>query len=205
MGNLRLAIAALIFGSFACTLAQETGSLPEQAAPPALTRPPVGGPARERPAVDSMNRPDPNSPAQAGRNALWKYLDDIADKDTAARRVEMAKITTRAQAEARQQEVRAKVLALMGGGFVKTPLNAKVVGSTQLDGFRIEKVVYESQPKFYVTALFYVPDNVTNARGGKVPTAGAGQNSSGSFDSGRSAASARDDDVWWEVVNCRRL
>ena len=112
-----------------------------------------------------MGRPaDPNSPAQAGRNALYKYLDDIADKDTAVRREQIAGITTRAQAELRQQEVRARILDLMGGGFARTPLNAKVVGTTQMDGFRIEKVLYESQPGFYVTALFYVPTPVTNAK-----------------------------------------
>ena len=58
----------------------------------------------------------------------------------------------------RQQEVRSKILELMGGGFERTPLNAKVMGETQMEGFRIEKVVYESQPGFYVTALLYVPD-----------------------------------------------
>jgi cephalosporin-C deacetylase-like acetyl esterase len=106
-----------------------------------------------------MGRPaDPKSPEQVGRQALYQYLDDIADKDTAERRAEVAKITTKAQAEARQQEVRVKMLELMGGGFKRTPLNAKVVGTTQMDGYRIEKVLYESQPNFYVTALLYVPD-----------------------------------------------
>jgi len=111
-----------------------------------------------------MGRPnDPNSPAQAGRNALYKYLDDIAAKDEAGRRDAMAKITTRAEAEARQAEVRQKLLALMGGGFAKTPLNAKVLGSTQMDGFRIEKVIFESQPQFFVTALLYLPEGVVHS------------------------------------------
>ena len=111
-----------------------------------------------------LNRADPNSPAQAGRNALSKYLDDIAAKDEGARSEAIAKITTRAQAETRQQEVRARILDLLGGSFQKTPLNAKVLGSTQIPGeagqpgFRIEKILYESQPKFYVTALLYLPE-----------------------------------------------
>jgi cephalosporin-C deacetylase-like acetyl esterase len=106
-----------------------------------------------------MGRPaDANSPEQLGRSALYKYLDDIVAKDEAVRRSQIAGITTRAQAELRQQEVRSRILDLMGGGFQRTPLNAKVTGSTQMDGFRIEKVVYESQPNFFVTALLYVPD-----------------------------------------------
>lgn len=115
--------------------------------------------APARPALPPLAKADPNSPAQAGRNALYQYLDDIAAKDEVARRAEIAKITTRDQAITRQQEVRHKLLDLMGGNFQRTPLNAKVLGSTQMDGYRIEKVVFESQPQFYVTALLYLPDN----------------------------------------------
>ncbi|HEX3570770.1 MAG TPA: acetylxylan esterase [Acidobacteriaceae bacterium] len=109
--------------------------------------------------VVAQSAPAPKAAADnSGRAQLNEYLDGIAARETAARRAEIAKITTREQAEARQQMVRAKMLELMGGSLEKTPLNARVVGSTQLDGFRIEKVVYESQPKLYVTALFYLPD-----------------------------------------------
>jgi cephalosporin-C deacetylase-like acetyl esterase len=114
-------------------------------APPRTTAPP---PARS----------DPNSPANIGRTQLTNYLDDIAAKETAARRATIAAITTRAQAEARQREVRKKILALIGGLPEKTPLNAKSLGTTQAEGFRIEKILYESQPNFPVTALLYLPD-----------------------------------------------
>jgi len=39
----------------------------------------------------------------------------------------------------------------------KTPLNARVTGMIDADDYRIEKVVYESRPRFYVTANLYVP------------------------------------------------
>jgi cephalosporin-C deacetylase-like acetyl esterase len=103
-------------------------------------------------------RSDPNSPSNIGRTELTNYLDDIAAKETATRRATIAAITTRAQAEARQREVRKKILSLIGGLPEKTPLNAKVLGSTQADGFRIEKILYESQTNFRVTALLYLPD-----------------------------------------------
>jgi cephalosporin-C deacetylase-like acetyl esterase len=93
-----------------------------------------------------------------GRAELNKYLDGIAAQETAARRASIAEIKTRAQAEARQREVRKKILTLIGGLPEKTPLKAKVLGSTQADGFRIEKILYESQPNFLVTALLYLPD-----------------------------------------------
>jgi cephalosporin-C deacetylase-like acetyl esterase len=104
------------------------------------------------------NHPDPNSPSNIGRTELTNYLDDIAAKQTAGRRATVAAITTRAQAEARQREVRKKLLTLIGTLPEKTPLSAKSLGTTQADGFRIEKILYESQPNFPVTALLYLPD-----------------------------------------------
>ena len=119
--------------------------------------------APQRPAA---TRPDPNSPANIGRTQLTNYLDDIAAKETAARRETVAAITTRAQAEARQREVRKKILTLIGGLPEKTPLSAKVLDSTQADGFRIEKILFESQPNFPVTALLYLPDAKPAAKPG---------------------------------------
>lgn len=40
----------------------------------------------------------------------------------------------------------------------RTPLNARVTGVLQRAGYRIEKVVFESRPRFYVTAHVYVPE-----------------------------------------------
>jgi cephalosporin-C deacetylase-like acetyl esterase len=105
-----------------------------------------------------VRKDNSNSPANIGRTQLTNYLDDIAAKETAARRTTIASITTRAQAEARQREVRQKILTLIGGLPEKTPLNAKVLGTTQAEGFRIEKILYQSQPNFPVTALLYLPD-----------------------------------------------
>ncbi|MEQ1932382.1 MAG: hypothetical protein ABL962_00685, partial [Fimbriimonadaceae bacterium] len=41
----------------------------------------------------------------------------------------------------------------------RTPLNARETGRIKRDGYRIEKVVFESRPQFYVTAHVYVPDH----------------------------------------------
>ncbi len=47
------------------------------------------------------------------------------------------------------------------GGFPeKTPLNARITGGFARDGYRVEHLVYESQPQFYVTANVYVPTGV---------------------------------------------
>jgi cephalosporin-C deacetylase-like acetyl esterase len=95
---------------------------------------------------------------QAGRKALDDYLDGIAARDEAQRAAVMATIHTRAEAEARQQEVREKILSLIGQLPERTPLDAKVLGETRAGGFTIRKVLFDSQPNFPVTALLYVPD-----------------------------------------------
>ena len=73
-----------------------------------------------------------------------------------ARRRSLA-ITTPEALSARRQFVRDHMLQAIGGLPERTPLNAKIVGVLQRDGYRIEKVIFESQPKFYVTANLYVP------------------------------------------------
>lgn len=47
----------------------------------------------------------------------------------------------------------------------KTPLNARMTGTIQRNGYRIEKVVFESRPNFFVTAHVYVPNTIR----GKLP------------------------------------
>lgn len=44
-------------------------------------------------------------------------------------------------------------------GWKKTPLNSKVTGEIRCQGYRIEKVIFESQPNHHVTGNLYVPTN----------------------------------------------
>lgn len=102
-----------------------------------------------------------SKPADAGRVRINQYLDGIAAKYTAQRAQAVAAIHTRAQAEARQAEVRRKILELIGGLPERTPLHAQVTGEAQEGGFSIRKVLFESQPGLRVTALLYVPSGKT--------------------------------------------
>lgn len=103
----------------------------------------------------------------SGRKQLDDTLDGIAAQFTAQRAAAVGAISTRAQAEARQAEVRHRIVALLGGLPQRTPLHAQVTGESKLDGFTIRKVVFESQPGFRVTGLLYVPSGQT--AGGKRP------------------------------------
>jgi cephalosporin-C deacetylase-like acetyl esterase len=46
----------------------------------------------------------------------------------------------------------------VGGMPERTPLNPKVVGTVHRQGYRVEKIIFESQPKHYVTGLLFLPD-----------------------------------------------
>jgi hypothetical protein len=122
-------------------------------------------------AVASTPQARTTNPANQGRLELDQYLDGIAAQFEANRAARVAAIQTRAQAQARQVKVRAQILSLIGALPVRTPLNARVVGETQADGFRIRKLIFESQPNFYVTALLYVPDG--QAAGNTPPSLGS--------------------------------
>jgi len=57
-------------------------------------------------------------------------------------------------------ELRQKLLQMIGGlPQVKTDLRPRVTGRIQMDGFTIEKLLFQSLPGVYVTALLYVPDD----------------------------------------------
>jgi hypothetical protein len=107
----------------------------------------------------SASRPGQESggPADAGRSQLNASLDRIASGYTAERAKAVAAIQSQSEAEARQEAVRKKLLALIGSLPKRTPLNARSLGETQAEGFRVRKVIFESQPNFYVTALLYLP------------------------------------------------
>lgn len=70
----------------------------------------------------------------------------------------IASLTDEASIKARQRWTRETFWKLVGGEPKKTPLNAKVTRTIQKEKFRIECVVFESQPKVYVTGNLYIPN-----------------------------------------------
>ncbi len=59
---------------------------------------------------------------------------------------------------ARQARLRAKFLAAIGGLPERTPLAPRVTGVLARDDWRVEKVLFESRPKFFVTGALFLPD-----------------------------------------------
>jgi len=68
------------------------------------------------------------------------------------------------QIAAYQKRLREKFLEAIGEFPARTPLKAKVTGSVRREGYRVEKVIFESQPKLYVTAALFLPDGCSAKR-----------------------------------------
>jgi dienelactone hydrolase len=88
---------------------------------------------------------------------LPDYLRRQAERAYRFRNSELAKLTTAAAIHERQRWVTETFWKLVGGIPERTPLNARTVGSFEREGYRLEKIVYESQPNFHVSANLYIP------------------------------------------------
>jgi len=89
-----------------------------------------------------------------------KYQTETAWGQDDQRRKSWENIGTEKDLLQVQSEIRKRLLTMLGGfPSEKTPLHARVTGQIPMDGFHIEKLIFESLPGIYVTALVYVPDD----------------------------------------------
>ncbi|MCL4850550.1 MAG: acetylxylan esterase [Bryobacteraceae bacterium] len=94
---------------------------------------------------------------------LRGYLTGLAKQQLAARREKIAGIRTRGDVETRQTEVRRTLLKFIGGlPDQKTQLNVRTTGTLERNDYRVDKIIFESQPGLYVTANLYVPRTGTS-------------------------------------------
>lgn len=57
-----------------------------------------------------------------------------------------------------QRRLKEEFVSRIGGFPEPTPPNPQVVGSLQRRGYRVEKIIFESQPRHFVTAALFLPD-----------------------------------------------
>ena len=91
------------------------------------------------------------------REMLPNYLNRIAISLLEQRKRTVSQISAAAEVARRKAYIRERMLSALGGLPERTPLNPRVVGVLDRDGYRVEKVIFESQPQFYVTGNLYVP------------------------------------------------
>ena len=111
----------------------------------------AAGTAEDLRALDPARYPQPE-------RMLSSYLHEIAALQLNTRRADVDSITSKAAYDNRKARLRAAATRMVGGlADERNPLNARVTGSLDRDGYRVEKVIYESRPRFYVTANLYIP------------------------------------------------
>lgn len=99
-----------------------------------------------------------------GHMVIDYYVERLRAKRE-VRRAIFEGMKTREDALRYRDYVRATVATAFGSLPKRVPLNAEVTGTIQCDGYRIEKVKFQSRPEFWVTANLYIPDGLQ----GKAP------------------------------------
>ncbi len=98
-------------------------------------------------------------------NAMYKSSCHFAFQQLQEREAGITQLHTLDEYLKRQEAVKKKLLKLVGPLPEKTPLNARVTGVIQKEDYRVEKVIYESLPGYYVTAALFIPQDLK----GKAP------------------------------------
>ena len=88
---------------------------------------------------------------------MKRYLTEQANTLLQERKARYETLKTEATIQAYQEDLHAFFVQQLGGFPERTPLNPQLVGQGETEWFRYEKVIFESRPKFYVTAILYLP------------------------------------------------
>ena len=92
--------------------------------------------------------------------AYLRYQAEMAWRQDDERRKLWAQIRTEDDLRRVQRKMEQDLLAMLGSlPSQRTPLRPRITGRIPMDGYHIEKLIYESLPGIYVTALVYVPED----------------------------------------------
>jgi len=91
-------------------------------------------------------------------NSLYHYLTAEAYKLLEKRSAAVSQLNTIDEWQKRQAEVHQTMWNMMGQFPEKTPLNVKITGKLKKNGYRVENLIYESLPGYYVTASLFIPE-----------------------------------------------
>ena len=116
--------------------------------------------AAQGPPAEAFRVLPPTTTEGPAITSYLKYQTEMAWDQDGQRRKVWENIRTEQDLLRVQEQIRQQLLTMLGGLPTKrTPLRPHVTGQIKMDGFHIEKLIYESLPGIYVTALVYVPDD----------------------------------------------
>ncbi|MEO6981769.1 MAG: acetylxylan esterase [Edaphobacter sp.] len=126
------------------TVQQPQGSLLQQSTPPSED-------------FQVLPPPDPEGPQIT---PYLLYQTNLAWHQDELRQARWSDVRSEADLLRLRADLKASLLEMIGGlPTEKTDLHATITGRVSGNGFRVEKLLYQSLPGFYVTALVYVPEN----------------------------------------------
>lgn len=93
-------------------------------------------------------------------NSLYHFMNSVGFDLVEKREAESGQIRNKEEFLERQAEIRKRMWNIIGPFREKTPLNARITSTISKKDYRIENIIYESLPGFYVTASLFIPKNI---------------------------------------------
>ncbi len=88
---------------------------------------------------------------------MSRYVRSLAQAHFDNWKLRYEQRTTPEQIAAYQKRLHEQFIEAIGGLPERTPLNPQVTGVVKREGYKVEKIIFESRPKHYVTALLFLP------------------------------------------------
>jgi dienelactone hydrolase len=89
---------------------------------------------------------------------MTNYLLELVRQKCETWKQQYEQLQTAEQIAQYQKRLREKFIQAIGGLPERTPLAPQITGVVLREGYRVEKVIFESQPRHYVTAALFLPD-----------------------------------------------
>jgi hypothetical protein len=126
----------------------------------AIGQRPVGATHENAPAAEAFRVLPPADAEGPQITPYLLYQTQLAWDQDALRRERWSQVKSEGDLLRLRAELKKSLLEMIGGLPVeKADLHATITGRIAGNGFHIEKLIYQSIPGFYVTALVYVPEN----------------------------------------------
>jgi len=109
------------------------------------------------PALDVPSALAAGSYAHEHPDMLVSYFVAATNRITAEWDEKRSRMRTPAEIEARNRFVREQSIRMIGGFPQRTPLEPRIVKVIERPGYRIENLMFQSRPDFWVTGNLYVP------------------------------------------------
>lgn len=93
------------------------------------------------------------------RRQLYEHLTGIARGFLQQQDREIQAIQTPEDVAERKNTIRARIMDCIGPFPERSDLKARVTGSFKREGYRVENVLFQSRPGFYVTGNLYIPSS----------------------------------------------